>query len=153
MSSGLSGLKDLPYFLIGSALLLGTMLLLNKGCAHLAGTDIRQDNQVKQIEALGFPENTKLIKKWRSTPGYSQVGASYSYETSLSQNTIVSFYTKRIIQSNWGESEVTKELDSNGEEITFYVWRKKKEHLTLSFMPRNSNKLMYSIRIHWNQYN
>ncbi len=150
MSSGLSGLKDLPYFLIGSALLLGTMLLLNKGCAYLAGTDIRQDNQVKQIEALGFPENTKLIKKFESGSNYARTWVDFTYETSLPQNVIVNFYEKKLIQSNWQKGTVTKGKTSYNKETTTYHWQKDEEKLELYFyIPENSNKFNYIITIDW----
>jgi hypothetical protein len=151
MSTGLSGIKDLPYFLLGSALLLGTMLLLNKGCAHLAGSYERQELQVKQLEALRIPENTELIKKFESTPDYSHVWITYSYQTTLPSQRVYEYYKKQASANQWVCYKNCNTEIYSGEDTVF--WYKQDHTLRLYYYTdTNLEEYNFSIMIEWNKY-
>ncbi len=148
MSTGLNGIKDLPYFLLGSALLLGTMLLINKGCAHLAGSYERQERQVKQLEALGIPEKTVLIKKFKSTPSYSRVWITYSYKTTLPKQRVYEYYKKQASTNQWVCDENCDTEIYNGK--GYVLWHKKDHTLSLDYYTSTDiNDPNFSIEIGW----
>jgi len=150
MSTGLSGIKDIPYFLVGAALLLGTGLLLNKGCAHLAGSYERQELQVKQLEALKMPENTKLIKKFRSNPGYSHVWIVYSYQTTLPIQHLYKYYKNQAAKNHWVCYKSCNITVYNGDKTI--KWYKQDHTLQLYFYTNtNLEKYNFSITVRWNR--
>jgi len=147
MSTGLNGIKDFPYFLVGVALLFGTGLLLNKGCAHLAGSYERQELQVKQLETLGIPENTQLVDKFESTPGYSHVWVDGTFQTNLPRQRVYEYYKKRASANQWICSKnCDTEIYSGNDTVSWY----KKDHiLQLYYSNANLAEYAYVITIDW----
>jgi len=150
--SGLNGIKDLPYFLVGSALLLGIIFLLNKGCAHLSGSDKQQEFQVQQLEALKLPDNTNIFDKFDSTPGYDRAWITYSYKTHSTRQDIFDFYLRNLKKNNWvcykGCNAKTLDMNNYDPEDGI-LWYKKENYLQLRFGAYENNILKYYIMISW----
>lgn len=147
MSTGLNGIKDLPYFVLGSALLLGVALLLNKGCAHLAGSYERQELQVKQLKALGIPENTVHIEEFKSTPGYSHVWVDETFQTNLPKQRVYKYYKKQALANYWACSKNCNTEIYNGNDTI--SWYKKDHILQLYYSNANLADYSYVISINW----
>ena len=127
--------EEFIYFLIRSVFFISIVLLLNERCARSSGAYEKRDFQLEQLGILGVPNTAINIYENESDYGPSSLGGrvTFSYESSLSKDEIIKYYTLRTAKNDWKEAGVSRVENHADKELEIHRWSQGIHCFSLTF--------------------